>query len=289
MQPLPVHFVVMNLLRSVMAVLYPVFLIVLVALLALFLFQNKLLYYPTLASIDTYVPDGMSIWPLDEDAVETPAQNVLGLYAPAAPGVPPIGVAVVFHGNAGHAGHRDYYAQQLAPLGLQTILAEYPGYGTRGSLEPDESTLIEDAIATVQLVKQQHAGPIWVIGESLGAGVASAVAGALANEIAGVLLITPWNTLKATAKHHYPFLPVGLLLRSSYDSVEALSRFTGPVYIVIAENDNIIPAPLGHDLYQNVAQPKKHLELMDAGHNTWIDHLPENFWHDAMLWLRHAK
>ena len=50
------------------------------------------------------------------------------------------GTAIVFHGNAGHAGHRAYYARALTPLGLRVILAEYPGYGPRAG-QPGEQAL----------------------------------------------------------------------------------------------------------------------------------------------------
>jgi len=278
----------MSILKSMMTTTAFIIVIVAAALLSLFVFQNKLLYYPTKANIDNYAPGGMSLWPIDESAAQYDTENLLGLYAPAAADSQSIGTAIVFHGNAGHAGHRSYYAQQLAPLGLNTILAEYPGYGPRGS-KPTEESIINDALATVKLAAEQHPQPIWVIGESLGAAVAAAVAGKLPDLVEGLILLTPWNTLEEVAQHHYPFLPVSWLLRSEYDSVAALASYTGPTYIVVSRQDNVIPVKFGKELYEQIGQPKQLLELEHAGHNNWINHVPDTFWSDAMQWLQRAK
>jgi hypothetical protein len=83
------------------------------------MFQDRLLYYPDKATLEEIVSGGLRPWPS--------AQDFRGLVAE------PAGAAratvIVFHGNAGHAGHRQFYATALTRLGLRTILAEYPGYG----------------------------------------------------------------------------------------------------------------------------------------------------------------
>ena len=45
------------------------------------------------------------------------------------------------------------------------------------------------------------------------------------------MLIVPFDNLASVASEHFPFLPVGLLLRDKWDNVAALSRYTGPVDI----------------------------------------------------------
>src|SRR5215831_840301 len=83
--------------------------------------QNRFLYFPEKATIEEMASAGLRPWP-------TP-QDFRGLVAE--PHDPVRGTAIVFHGNAGHAGHRAYYATTLTPLGLRVILAEYPSYGPR--------------------------------------------------------------------------------------------------------------------------------------------------------------
>ena len=67
----------------------------------------------------------------------------------AEPAPPARGTVVVFHGNAGHVGHRAFYAAIFTRLGWRVILAEYPGYGPRGG-QVGERPLVEDAEQTLR-------------------------------------------------------------------------------------------------------------------------------------------
>ncbi|MFK7858064.1 MAG: alpha/beta hydrolase [Granulosicoccus sp.] len=275
-------------LQKLISLLSAATLIIAILIAILYLFQNRLLYLPVRSNLDNYVPEGLALWPADRSLTEFSADNVLGLVAEPAAGPTPLETAIVFHGNAGHAGHREYYAQQITALDVRVILAEYPGYGPRPG-KPQESLLVDDAVNLVKLAHEQYGQPIWLIGESLGAGVAAAVAGREPSLIRGIVLITPWNRLVNVASHHYPFLPVRLLLTNEYDSIKSLSFYNGPKLVVVADNDTIVPAELGLDLYQNLEEPKRLNMIENAGHNNWLLHSPPSIWTDAISWLRQAQ
>lgn len=80
--------------------------------------------------------------------------------------------------------------RSAANAGLRVILAEYPGYGPRPG-QPGEAALVRDAAETLARVREQFPGPLLVAGESLGAGVAAAVAKNSPDDLSGLLLITP--------------------------------------------------------------------------------------------------
>lgn len=236
------------------------------------MFQNKLLYFPTSATVGELTANGLVAWPSAED--------FRGLLAEP-PGVPRA-TAIVFHGNAGHAGHRQFYAEQLMPLGLRVILAEYPGYGPRNG-DLGEANFLVDARQTVALAQQRFSGPMVIIGESLGAGVA---AGAWeGNHVDSILLITPWDRLENVARHHYPWLPVQWLLRDPYDSVSRLRGFVRPVLVVVAGEDTIIPPPFGRALFEALPSPKRLAQIEQAGHNDWFDRLDTSWWRQALDFL----
>lgn len=246
----------------------------LLLLAAIAMFQDHLLYFPARADVAGMERGGLRAWPS--------AQDFRGLIAEPSGALR--GTAIVFHGNAGHAGHRGYYAAALTKLGLRVILAEYPGYGPRdGAL--GESSLVADALQTIALAESAYGAPLLLIGESLGAAVAAGAAARHAEQIAALLLITPWDRLEHVAAHHYPWLPVRWLLRDRYDSAAHLASFGRPVLVAVAEHDTIVPARFGIALHAALPGPKRLVVIGSAGHNEWLDRIDAAWWRDAIAFL----
>lgn len=246
----------------------------LIALTGIYMFQDKLLYYPDTASIDEMVSGGLSPWPSVAD--------FRGLLAEADSQVR--ATAIIFHGNAGHAGHRQFYADVLTRLGLRVILAEYPAYGPRGG-ELGEKSLVGDAEQTISLAHRMYGGPLLLIGESLGAGVAAAASVQQRAAITGLLLITPWDRMEHVAAHHYPLLPVKWLMRDHYDSADHLVSFRRPVLVAIAEADRIVPPQFGTALYDALTEPRQLTVIKGADHNDWFGRIDESWWRQAVDFL----
>jgi hypothetical protein len=238
------------------------------------LLQDRLLYFPQRAAVAEMAQGGLQPWPASDD--------FRGLLASAAP--PVRATALVFHGNAGHAGHRAFYAEALGPLGVRVILAEYPGYGPRDG-ELGEAALVADAARSIERAYRQFGPPLLVLGESLGAGVAAAAAAQQREQVAGLMLITPWDTLANAAAFHYPWLPVRWLLRDRYDSAAHLSRFAGPVVVVVAGRDDIVPAHFGEALHDALTGPRQLQRLPGAGHNDWPSHVDRPWWQQRIDFL----
>lgn len=237
--------------------------------------QNHLLYFPSRAPVAQLERGALSAWPS--------AQDFRGLVAE--PAEPARATAIVFHGNAGHAGHRAFYAAALLPLGLRVILAEYPGYGPRDGT-PGEAVFAADAAQTLALAQRAYGGPLIVIGESLGAAVAAAAAARQAEHVSGLVLITPWHRLEQVASHHYPWLPVRWLLNDRYDTVAELAMFRAPVLVAVAEHDHIVPPQFGAALHAALPGPKKRLlTIAAAGHNDWPDRVDATWWRDTLAFL----
>jgi len=239
-------------------------------------FQDSLLYFPDRAPLASVVDqargEGLSPWP-DAGAYR-------GLLRE--PKAPVRGTLLLFHGNAGHAGHRGWYADMLSRQGVRVILAEYPVYGPReGKL--GEASFVADATETVALVRKQFPGPLILAGESLGAAVAAALAKTV--DADALLLITPWDTLKNVAGHHYPWLPVGWMLRDRYDSVGNLAGYRGRVAVVVAERDSIVPAKYGRALFATLSEPKRLWPISAADHNDWWDRVDEVWWEAVTRFL----
>nr|NMF96254.1 alpha/beta fold hydrolase [Aromatoleum toluolicum] len=238
------------------------------------MFQDQSLYYPDKAPLEALVSGPLRAWPTPDD--------FRGLVAE--PAGPVRGTAVVFHGNAGHAGHRGYYAEALTRLGLRVILAEYPGYGPRDG-KPGERALVDDADATVALAHRLYGAPLLLVGESLGAGVVAAVAERQRDRLASLLLITPWDRLENVAAFHFPWLPVRWLLHDRYDSAAHLTSFDRPVLVVVAERDSIVPARFGAALYEGLTGPKRRIVVPAADHNDWVERVDDRWWNAVVAFL----
>jgi pimeloyl-ACP methyl ester carboxylesterase len=193
----------------------------------------------------------------------------------------PKGTVIVFHGNAGKAADRTYYVETLSLLGYRVILAEYPLYGGRkGTL--GEKAFVADGAETVRLVFEQFGGPVFLLGESLGCGVAAAVAARTRINIAGIILITPWDTLASVAQSKFSFLPVRLFLTDKYDSIGNLKSFKGKISLVGAERDEIIPIKHAKHLYDSLSAVEKRMWIVKgAGHNDWPMYTQASLWKEV--------
>lgn len=220
---------------------------------ALYAFQDQVLLQPGPPGVEhgqaLHIPDGY-------------------LGSVLEPTTAPRATVVVFHGNAGTVSDRAYMAAPLTALGYRVVLVEYPGYGHRaGELRIAE--LGERGVEDFDRVRARYPKePIAVLGESLGAAMAATVAAARPAAVCNLVLITPWNRLSEVAQEKFPIFPARLMLKADYPSDLALQRYTGPVTIVGAERDQVIPVRHAKTLADS--RPDARWELRPGvGHNDW--------------------
>lgn len=179
---------------------------------------------------------------------------------------PATGAVLIAHGNAGSAAEREYLADPLQEaLPLDVFLLEYPGYGDRPG-EPSEATLNEAAREGIRPLLARS-GKLYLVGESLGTGVTAFLAGQFPEQVSGVCLLAPYNNLAAAASSHYPWLPVRWMLRDRFPADAHLRRYHGPLAILVAGSDSIIPPQLARTLYDGyTGGPKRQWEFPGQEH-----------------------
>ncbi|MFD0738175.1 alpha/beta hydrolase [Lysobacter koreensis] len=175
------------------------------------------------------------------------------------------GAIVYFGGNAESIeGMREDFARWFPEH--STYLVAYRGFGASDG-SPTEAALLADALAVFDAVQARHPGAgIIAIGRSLGSGVA----GHLASQrpVARLALITPFDSLADVAQAHYRWLPVRRLMKDRYDAADWLAEYRGPVLVIRAGRDEVIPAANTNRLIASLATPPQVIELPAAGHNT---------------------
>jgi pimeloyl-ACP methyl ester carboxylesterase len=191
---------------------------------------------------------------------------------------------VVFHGNGGYALHRSYYVEGLQPLGWEVYLFEYPGYGSREG-SPGKDSFLATGRAAVDQLLAADSRPLYLLGESIGSGTACSLAADKPDRIAGLLLVVPFARLVEVAKTHFPYLPVGLILRDKYDNIASLAKYRGPVAFALAEDDEVIPAEQARKLHAAYAGPKLLVAFPEATHNNFPTHPEETWWRQVTEFL----
>ena len=255
---------------------------------ALFVFQNSLLF-PRWMSGAVLSPeaarknallDGLVPWDHPTPGAASPQGYVRRDFSRAALR----GTIVVFHGNGGCAYDRSFYADAFARRGFRTFFYEYPGYGGRPG-SPSAATIVGDAQALIRSLDVAGYGPVYVWGESIGAGVAAAVCRDATLPVHGLTLQTPWDSLTHAAAVHYPFVPVAMLLWDKYDSIANLAQFSHPICVICGSIDPVLPARLGFSLYAHLPVPKKLIVQEGYGHGDWPCDEQEPLWDDALNFI----
>jgi pimeloyl-ACP methyl ester carboxylesterase len=172
---------------------------------------------------------------------------------------------VIFYG--GNAEELSWQMTEPWPADWSLALVNYRGYGESDG-NPSEAALFGDALAVFDvLARRPDVNParIVLVGRSLGSGIAVYVAAE--RPVAAVLLISPYDSMTALGQRHYPWLPVGLLLKHPFDSASRAPRIGVPLLAIAGGRDRIIPPAHSRKLVEAWGGPKRFVELGDADHN----------------------
>ncbi|MEX0956070.1 MAG: alpha/beta hydrolase [Rhizobiaceae bacterium] len=172
--------------------------------------------------------------------------------------------AIFFHGNADTITNYAFLANALSTRGIGLLALSYRGFGgSTGS--PSETGLIDDGLAAFDWLAARDDGPIFLVGQSLGSAVAVAVAAE--RQMTGVVLISAPDSILALARRHYPFLPVGPLIRDPFRSDLRIGEVHEPKLFLHGSQDTIIPLSHGRALFELAPEPKEIQVLNRYGHN----------------------
>lgn len=253
----------------------------LIVVCGMYFFQDFFIYHPDRSNSETIAQlarnKNLRVWP---DTIDT----YRGFVSEGKSGKSR-GTIIVFHGNAGNALDRLYFTTAFNRLDYRVLLAEYPGYGARSG-KTGETQFAADAVETIRLASNEFGPPIFLLGESLGCGVVCAAVAKTNTPIDGVALITPWDTLPNLAQDQYWFLPARWIVKDRYDNVANLANYPGPVAIIMAGQDEIIPNRLTRHLYEAYTGPKRLWTFAKAGHNSWPAGPQEPWWGDMIDFLQ---
>ncbi len=229
----------------------------------LWAFQRRLVYLPddgpVPAAADA-VPGGRDVALTTADGLTLGAWSVPGRSADAP-------VVLVANGNGGHRGLRAPLARALSEAGLGVLLFDYRGYGGNPGSPSEEGLALDVRAARDWLVGEAGVAPERLVyyGESLGCAVVTALA--VEHPPAGLVLRSPFVDLAAVGSHHYPVLPVRLLLRDRFPVAEQVARVRVPTTVVLGDADTIVPPEQSRRVAAAAARLHRLVEVPGADHN----------------------
>lgn len=193
-------------------------------------------------------------------------------------------VAIYFHGNGEHVA----YAADLMPvvarrLDASVLLFDYRGYG-KSAGKPHESGVIADGLAASDwLTERTGVAPSdhLLIGRSIGGAVAVAVA---EQRGAGCVVVqSTFARMTDVAARLFPWLPVRMLMRNRYPSIDRIQQYEGPVFASHGTHDELAPIEQGRALFEAApTSAKRFVEVEGMGHN---DPLPREYWTELRAFL----
>ena len=196
-------------------------------------------------------------------------QNLVGMRIPSSGGETKRAPTLLgFGGNAWNAGTMASMLRTLLPE-RDIVAFHYRGYAPSGGRPSAVALLLDSLVIFDDLRKAQANQPIVVIGFSIGSGVAAYLA--RHRPVAGLILVTPFDSLEALARDLYWWAPVKQLFRHRMPTIEFVQGSPAPTALIIAERDAVVPARRSAPLRLAIRDLVFECAI-DAGHNNIYDH-----------------
>jgi hypothetical protein len=226
----------------------------------LYITQRSLMYFP-----DTvHTTPAQAGFPEAEEVTlsTSDGQHIIAWHVAPSANKP---VILYFHGNGGALRYRVARFKKLIADGLGLVALEYRGYGG-SSGSPSERGLITDAeTAYAFAVARYPAQQIVLWGESLGSGVAVALAAE--KPVGRVILEAPFTSTAAVAAMRYWYIPVRLLMKDQFHSDRRIHKVTAPLLILHGLLDHTVPYAMGEHMFDLANKPKHIVRFLDGGHD----------------------
>lgn len=170
-------------------------------------------------------------------------------------------------GFGGNAWNAENVAELLHHLYPQADVAtfHYRGYAPSTGAPSAKALLADAPLVYDAAVERIRPARTVAVGFSIGTGVAASLA--RHRKVDGLVLVTPFDSLKAVAQALYPWLPVGPFFRHEIDSAREMRGVRAPVAIVAAERDEIVAAARTDALRSQVPNLVFDRTIRGASHN----------------------
>ncbi|MCK4485806.1 MAG: alpha/beta hydrolase [Desulfobacterales bacterium] len=181
-----------------------------------------------------------------------------------------------FHGNGEIVSDYDSIGPMYNEHGLSLLAVDYRGYGRSGGV-PTVTSMMRDAYVIFKEVQHwlqdaKRAGPLVVMGRSLGSACAIELAASDQADISGLII-------ESGFAHTVPLLKclgvdtqaLGITEGDGFKNAQKIAQFAKPTLIIHAQYDQFVPVMSAEILnVQCAARSKEFRMIPGADHNTVI-------------------
>lgn len=231
--------------------------------LLLYLFQDRMLFLPTIAGSSDATPDDIG---LAFDEVWLASADGERLHAWWIPHPQARATVVFSHGNAGTIAHRLESLAIFHALGLNTLIYDYRGYGESTGQASEAGVYLDVTAAWEWVVENQQipARKVLLFGRSLGGAVSARLASRV--DAGGLILESTFTSVPDLGQQIYWWLPVRWLTRLDFNTLDFVSKSAVPVLIAHSPDDEIVPFSHAEKLLE--ATGGGELLRLSGDHNT---------------------
>ncbi|OGV41881.1 MAG: hypothetical protein A2X48_07650 [Lentisphaerae bacterium GWF2_49_21] len=253
-------------------------------LLLMFLFQSKMIYFPTRGIVCTPADTRLEFEDLmlkTHDGVK-----INTWYVPARN--PAAGTVIFCHGNGGNMCYSLDVAENFSKMNYNVLLFDYRGYGKSEGSPSEKGTYYDAQTAYDWLMKEKKIPEreIVVMGRSLGGSIAANLA--KDNSPRLLILESSFTSTPDVAADAYRIFPVRLLCRYKYNTLDYIGKIKCPVLVIHSPDDEIIPYSHGKKLFSSAKEPKEFLQIR-GGHNEGFDDSKEIYIEGLKKFLEEHK
>lgn len=199
-----------------------------------------------------------------------------GIYIPADSEPEARKLVLGFGGNGWNGQDVAEYLHELYP-DEAVVVFHYRGYKPSTGAASAEALIADAPLAYDAAVKRVKPKRVIAVGFSIGTGVAAQLS--RKRKLDGLIMVTPFDSLKAVAQAMYPWLPIGPLFAHEIDAAGPLRQGKIPVAIIAAERDEIVPGERTAALRKQIRNLVFDRTVVRAGHN---DIYARSDFHQAM-------
>ncbi len=229
---------------------------------SLYLFQRSLQYFPDASFVH---PEEVNLQAFSTVQLLAADGTRLVAWHAEPRGTKP--TIVYFQGNAQGMAARWERFRLFNDQGYGVLALGYRGYsGSEG--QPSEAGLLQDGRAALAYLKSKGIGRdhIIIYGESLGTGVATQLAAEAETRPAAMILESPFTSAADVARTQYWFVPVSLLMKDQFRSIDHVPQIEAPIFVMHGDADAVIPFQQGRRVFNAVTAPKEFLRIPGGRH-----------------------